>query len=319
MWLLPLFLSLLALLFSPGQAQGTIPGGNDLDFIIRDYLEGSSDIEEKFRKAVESYKGPPCTMKPGYDGLAIRQLYDTLVWIGEILCQFRITCFTRYARDFFPLPTGSSAIIASTRGAKDALLLGRWYHLHEPLSILLQHYEEQRSIQGLTEAEKPFALLIYPDLGFGEPLASMGVRGDKDFLKDVREGDLVQHLRYSPGYHEGVDIKALDVGMLARTLVMEGLPGMLLYVYENGLTRVFVVLGSTAKGPTSPTPAGCVSEWELRQGDTSIPVYWELVGRVPYSWSEVIGNALPIVRTLANFVEEMENMEKEKQGGTRGK
>lgn len=294
---------------------------------IEDYLGGSSDMTQKLEEALSKYQGPDCQLPGTPPGLVMRQAYDALVWVGEILCSLNITCFVKYVRDFFPLAATESDLFDAFSSGKDALMYGRWYQLYRPLELLGQSYTQQKKSRGLDTAESPTLLLAYPDVRYGEKSTYVGEDGmriapplgDSDILGRFREGDLVFHLSFTASALDQVDVLRDDAGEVAKTLVAHFAPGLVFVSPLSGSgrpPRTFFVVGSTVPPGSGlindiPLPSECMGQ------SSTIPNgnYWEIVGRVPYFWNSFMEMALPLARTLAEFAKGMEEKEQELKGG----
>jgi hypothetical protein len=146
------------------KAQGPI--GDDLSRVIEDYLGGNSDIGGVVSGAIGK-GGAPCSLPDGSSTLGIRRLYDTLMLVGEVLCRVRVTCFTQYARDIFPLPVSPGDLNGVFASSSDVLLVGRWYQVYAPLMRLGEAYAALLTSRGGGQVE-PFAIVLYPDIKAGE-------------------------------------------------------------------------------------------------------------------------------------------------------
>lgn len=302
-------------------------GGLPSDLLppIEDYLGGTSDMTQKLEEALSKYQGPDCQLPGNPPGLVMRQAYDALVWVGEILCSLKITCFTRYVRDFFPLGASESDLLDAFASGKDALMYGRWYQLYRPLELLGQSYAQQKKSRGLDTAESPTLLLAYPDVRYGEKSTYVGEdgnrvdppRGDGDVLGQFQEGNLVFHLAFSASTLDQVDLAREDAGEIAKALAVSLAPGVVFVSPLPGSgrpPRTFLVVGSTAPsdliGNLQPPPECMGQSNDIPKGN-----YWEMVGRVPYFWNSFVGMVLPLARTLAEFAQNMEKQERQLKGG----
>jgi hypothetical protein len=177
----------------PAKAQGQV--GDDLSRVIEDYLGGSSDIGDVISGAIGK-GGAPCSLPDGSSTLGIRRLYDTLMLVGEVLCRVGVTCFTRYARDIFPLPVSPGDLNRVFASSSDVLLVGRWYQVYAPLMRLGEAYAALLASRGGGQVE-PFAIVLYPDIKVGEERLQalndllktnlLPVVGDRDVIEKLAE------------------------------------------------------------------------------------------------------------------------------------
>jgi hypothetical protein len=177
----------------PAKAQGQV--GDDLSRVIEDYLGGSSDIGDVISGAIGK-GGAPCSLPDGSSTLGIRRLYDTLMLVGEVLCRVGVTCFTRYARDIFPLPVSPGDLNRVFASSSDVLLVGRWYQVYAPLMRLGEAYAVLLANRGGGQVE-PFAIVLYPDIKAGEDRLRvlnellktnlLPAMGDRDVIEKLAE------------------------------------------------------------------------------------------------------------------------------------
>ncbi len=177
----------------PAKAQGQV--GDDLSRVIEDYLGGSSDIGDVISGAIGK-GGAPCSLPDGSSTLGIRRLYDTLMLVGEVLCRVGVTCFTRYARDIFPLPVSPGDLNTVFASSSDVLLVGRWYQVYAPLMRLGEAYAALLANRGGGQVE-PFAIVLYPDIKVGEERLQvlndllktnlLPAMGDRDVIEKLAE------------------------------------------------------------------------------------------------------------------------------------
>ena len=301
----------------------------DVDQAIADYLGGEGDIAEKFKQAVEAYKGPSCTLSGTYNGIAIRQFHDLLVRVGDVLCALKVTCFTKYVKDFFPVPSSSGEVLGATQSAQNALYMGRWYQLYEPLTLLLTHYEGEKRQKGTKDPETPKVLLVYPDLKVGdrEGFAEVGRKpeflGDADMLGELKVGNLVSHLRYPHSSFDKLNTQGAGALEYLSALAGEAFPGIMLFVPDRSSSsfsspRLFLIVGSTAQGiPKEILPLECQPSAQNPSMGTN---YLEMAGKVPQFWADIVGGVLPMAQSLLEFIqgmEEQENSLKGVEGGNR--
>jgi len=169
--------------------------GDDLSKVIEDYLGGNSDIAGVISGAIGK-GGAPCSLPDGSSTLGIRRLYDTLMFVGEVLCKVGVTCFTQYARDLFPLPVSPGDLNKVFASSSDVLLLGRWYQVYDPLMRLGEAYAASLTNRGGGQVE-PFAIVLYPDIKVGEDRLRvlndllktnlLPAMGDRDVIEKLAE------------------------------------------------------------------------------------------------------------------------------------
>lgn len=314
-------LVLLALAFSPGfsQTQGGL--GDEISQAIEDYLGGSDELINQIKEALKKGATPSCTLPGSYNGIAIRRFHEVLTKVGDILCALKVTCFTNYVKDFFPIVSNESEIRGATQGAKEALYMGRWYQVYRPLQLLREHYENQKQQRGLKGADSPKAFLIYPDFKVGEreglgnlgeyldnanvlnstKLQGLGQKvsylGDADILDPIEEGDLIARLRYPYHTFDTLDTKTAGAGEYLSAIANEALPGFLLFLSDKGPVRLFIIVGKTApSGVISIDPLdGCPST-NNNSNNNATALYMELIGRVPQFWADIVAGVLPMAR-----------------------
>ncbi len=146
-------------------------GGGSSEMIIDYLLENSRELGDKIAEEIDKNEKAraACFLPDGSSPLGIRRLYDTIMLMGEVLCNLRVTCFTRYARDIFPLPISPGDLNRIFASSSDVLLVGRWYQVYAPLMRLGETYTALLANQAYGDGEvEPFAIVIYPDIEAGE-------------------------------------------------------------------------------------------------------------------------------------------------------
>lgn len=121
-----------------------------------------------------------------------------------------------------------------------------------------------------------------------------------------------------PRLDKGDDKKTGAEEVFFRTL-QDAFPGFIVAISKPGSgqpTRTILIVGSSVPNSDKlfQLDALCDSggqdqnaqQWNNRGGES----YFELVGRVPYAWNSLMEAVLPIVKTVIQFAEQMEQKEK---------